>query len=218
MKNLLLLLLALGTPLSLVAQAQFQVEAQRARIDTERSQAQQQFAAQEIACYRKFAVNDCLLANREIRRERLADLRRQELVLNDAERKRRASDRVRSLEDRNAGRNDRQDAADRAESLERYRQRKADIEEKAAQRAAKEGSAATRTPSAAHGSESVDGPAGKSPPPRSVRRAAKSVPPHDTLEAQRSYDERQRAAQARRDRVQQRLAEPGRAQPLPVPP
>lgn len=218
MKASVLMFLALAAPLSVLAQAQAVVDAQRARIDIERSQAEQQFAAQEVACYRKFAVNDCLLANRADRRERLADLRRQELVLNDAERKRRASERVRSLEDRNAARNDAQEAAERAESLERFRQRKADLQEKAAQRAAKQASEPSRTASGALPSGGAGGHGGKSSPPPSVRREARPVPPHDTQAAQRNYDERQREAQERRERVQKRLDEPGRAQPLPVPP
>jgi colicin import membrane protein len=46
------------------------------------------------ACYQRFAVNDCLLDSRRARREVMADLRRQEVSLNDAQRKRRAAEQL----------------------------------------------------------------------------------------------------------------------------
>lgn len=214
MKVYFLLLLAVAAPLSVLAQTEAAVDAQSARIGAERNLVQQQFAAQEVACYRKFAVNDCLRANRAHRRDRLADLRRQELALNDAERKRRASEHVRSIEQRDAARDHAEEAAGRTESLERYRQRAADSQEKAAQRAAKQAS----EPKLAASSPVRSSGALRQPPTPAARREAKPAAPRDTQEAQRSYAERQREAQERRERVQKRLAEPGRGQPLPVPP
>jgi colicin import membrane protein len=74
--------------------------AERTRIEAERRQVAQRFAAQEKACYGKFGVTDCIDAARKTRREALADLRRQEVALNDAERKDRAARRLRELEQR----------------------------------------------------------------------------------------------------------------------
>lgn len=64
---------------------------QRAWIAQTRARYQAQFDAQERVCYQRFAVNDCLNDSRRTRREVMADLRRQEVLINDAQRKRRAA-------------------------------------------------------------------------------------------------------------------------------
>lgn len=64
---------------------------QREWITRTREKYQVQFNAEEIACYQRFAVNDCLHDNRRTQRAVMADLRRQEILLNDAERKRRGA-------------------------------------------------------------------------------------------------------------------------------
>lgn len=67
---------------------------ERERIRQTRATQQAQFTAQEAQCYSRFAVNDCLIAVRAHRREILADLRRQEISLNDAQRKRRGAEQL----------------------------------------------------------------------------------------------------------------------------
>ena len=67
---------------------------ERERIRQTRATEQSQFEAQEVECYRRFAVNDCLVEVRSRRREVLGDLRRQEISLNDAQRKRRAAEQL----------------------------------------------------------------------------------------------------------------------------
>ncbi len=64
---------------------------QREWIEQTRARYQAEFRKQEIACYQRFAVNDCLLESRRTERELMADLRRQEILINDAQRKRRAA-------------------------------------------------------------------------------------------------------------------------------
>ena len=64
---------------------------QRAWIAQTRVRYQVQFDAQERACYQRFAVNDCLHDSRRTEREVMADLRRQEILINDTQRKRRAA-------------------------------------------------------------------------------------------------------------------------------
>ncbi len=77
-------------------------QAERARIERSRQLLDAEFAVQERNCYTKFAVNDCLLAERARRRAALADLRRQENLLNDAERRRRAAEQIHRLEQKAA--------------------------------------------------------------------------------------------------------------------
>ena len=67
---------------------------QRTWIANKRASYDLQFKAQEIACYQRFAVNDCLIDSRRTQREVMADLRRQEILINDAERKRRGAQQL----------------------------------------------------------------------------------------------------------------------------
>ena len=75
--------------------------------DVERSRIEQERAAEmlrqqqvESACYQRFAVNDCLLESRVKHREVMADLKRQEINLNDRERRLRSSEQLRRIEDK----------------------------------------------------------------------------------------------------------------------
>ena len=67
---------------------------ERQRVSESRAAGLARFAAQEAGCYQRFAVNDCLAEVRRARRELLADLRRQDLSINDAQRKRRGSEQL----------------------------------------------------------------------------------------------------------------------------
>lgn len=67
---------------------------QRAWIADTRATYNAQFRAQEIGCYQRFAVNDCLIESRRTEREVMADLRRQEILINDTQRKRRGAQQI----------------------------------------------------------------------------------------------------------------------------
>ncbi len=69
-------------------------QAERERIRQTRASQQALFTSQEVQCYARFAVNDCLIAIRVRRRAVLGDLRRQEILLNDMQRKRRGADQL----------------------------------------------------------------------------------------------------------------------------
>jgi colicin import membrane protein len=210
MKALLICLALAAGVLPVLAQTESAVEVERARIAAERSQADTRFAAQERACYRKFAVNDCLQAARSQRREVLSDLRRQELSLNEAERKGRAAERVRGIDERNSAQQQEDSAAQRAESVARRREKQEELAARAAERARDHASAPARA------ARTQDAARERQP----ASRAAKEPPSHDTAEALRQSRERQQEAQERRERVAKRLAEPPNpnVKPLPVPP
>ncbi|MDO5693143.1 MAG: hypothetical protein Q4G70_11825 [Pseudomonadota bacterium] len=74
------------------------LEGERARVAATREAVQQRFHDAELACWRRFAVNDCVRRARLERRGKLADLRQEELLLNELERKRRTEERLRQLE------------------------------------------------------------------------------------------------------------------------
>lgn len=75
-------------------------EAERQRIDRERNAEMDRQRQVEAACYQKFMVNDCLLESRVRHREVLADLKRQEINLNDRERRLRSSEQLRRIEEK----------------------------------------------------------------------------------------------------------------------
>lgn len=75
---------------------------ERARIAAERRAVDERYAAEQAECRQRFAVTGCLDEARAHRRAAQADLKRQELVLDDAERKRRASERLQAVERRRA--------------------------------------------------------------------------------------------------------------------
>lgn len=76
---------------------------QRDGIAQQRTAAQQRYDEQEFACWRRFAVNDCLRAARLQRRQVLDRLRQQDLRLNDAERERRTRKRLRAIGEKQGG-------------------------------------------------------------------------------------------------------------------
>ena len=210
MKAFLIGLVIAAAVLPVAAQTGTGAEAERARIGAERRLADARFAAQEVACYKTFAVTDCLKAARSQRRELLSDLRRQELSLNDADRKRRAAERVRSIEDRNSAQQQEDKAAQRAEAVQRQREKKEDLAKRAIERAQAEAPAPKRSSSTQK--ESRDRQA--------TVRTAREKKSHDTADELRRSQERQQEAQERKERVARRLAEAGKSgvKPLPVPP
>ncbi|WP_326533964.1 hypothetical protein [Pseudorhodoferax sp.] len=92
-----------------------QLAAERARIAGERSRITERFVQEERACHQRFAVTDCLNRNLEWQRAALADLRRQEILLNDSERQRRAAERMDRLDEKTQSRAAEQAARPHAE-------------------------------------------------------------------------------------------------------
>lgn len=77
-----------------------EIAAERARISEARTRIDARFALEEQACHQRFAVNDCLNRNLAWQREELGALRRQEILLNDSERQRKAAERLERLQDK----------------------------------------------------------------------------------------------------------------------
>lgn len=87
---------------------------ERARVADKRSQLEARFAAEEVACQAKFFVNACLNNIRPRQREALADLRRQDILLDDAERKRKAAEQLEKIEEKGSEQR-KQEAAEKAQ-------------------------------------------------------------------------------------------------------
>ncbi|MDP2001040.1 MAG: hypothetical protein Q8K22_15810 [Rhodoferax sp.] len=89
---LVLMLLILSSALSAaqdvnIAAKSLDISVERARIQSERDVGESRFGEQTAACYAKFAVTDCLQEVRLRRRQLNDELRRQTVVLNDMERR-----------------------------------------------------------------------------------------------------------------------------------
>jgi colicin import membrane protein len=192
------LLLAL-LPLAAAAQDAREIAAERQRIQDERSRIEAAFLDEQKDCYQRFAVTGCIQAARARRREVMSDLRRQEIGLNDLERKQRTAERLRELEDK--------EVQQRRELEER---RAKGQEEQAArdQREAEKAQKATQAASAAQA--------------RAAARAGKQPAPKQAIDGpanQQRYEQRMEEAREHRAKVEQRAAQSGKApRPLPVPP
>jgi colicin import membrane protein len=142
MKRLFVALAILGTAALAFAQEEDpQVKAERARITAERNKAEAVYRAEEKECYGKFAVTDCTKAAKAKRRGILADLHRQEVSLNDAQRKRQAAEHLRELEERQSAKRQQERADNEAKALADHKAREARAAEKAANRASNASSA-----------------------------------------------------------------------------
>jgi hypothetical protein len=210
MKKLLLVLATLILPLALHAQDEQAEAAQRSRIAAERAQAEAVFREKEKACYARFAVNDCLAEAKAQRRQVLADLRRQEVTLNDAQRKRKAAEHLRAIEERSSPEKQQREAQQRDKSLADRQDREAAAARKAADRAASQASAPAN---AAQRQEQV------------VRRqaeasAARNERAEEAAQNLKRRQQRLAEAQERKASLDKRLAERKKpaAKPLPATP
>jgi colicin import membrane protein len=125
------------------AEAPRSIDAERARINAERARLEAGFLAEDAECYKKFAVNSCLGKVNERRREVMGDLRRQEILLNDEERRIRGAEQIRKTEEKASPENQ-QEAADRrakaaADYQSRLEREKKKNEDRAAAKAAEQG-------------------------------------------------------------------------------
>jgi len=73
---------------------------ERSKVAAERARLEAGFQAEEAACKSRFAVNSCLQEIRTRRNEAMADLRRQDILINEADRKVRAADQIQKTEDK----------------------------------------------------------------------------------------------------------------------
>ena len=79
---------------------QLERTAERSRITAERQKLEADFKAAEAVCYRKFFANSCREKLLPPYRERLADLRRQDILINEVERKNSAADQLLKTEEK----------------------------------------------------------------------------------------------------------------------
>jgi colicin import membrane protein len=121
---------------SFSAQSQQSNNAERLRINDERTALEARFNLENAACYKKYLVNRCLDEVKLKHRDALADLRRQEISIADQERKAKGAAQVKKTEDKDSPEKQQQAADKRAESLKDSEARTARDEQKNATRSA----------------------------------------------------------------------------------
>lgn len=194
---------------------------ERQRIAQERSSLKAQLAQQRQSCYQELAVNACLNEARDQHNEKTRDLKRQEVSLNDAQRKRAGADRLRAIEERNSPEAQLKQAQQRGTALESSAKREQQRQEREISRQAKR-NMATQT-----GSQTISQdmetpkPEAKLAAPSSALQPALPKPSQSAPDAANAERKRQNAAQRekeaqeRRARMQDREAK--RKKPLSAP-
>ncbi|WP_426146188.1 hypothetical protein [Polaromonas sp. DSR2-3-2] len=99
------------------------IDAQRSAIAAERGSLEAGFLSEDAACYKKFAVNNCLENVNARRRAIMADLRRQEILLNDEQRKSKAEQQIRKSQEKSSPESMQQDSDRRIKAVEDFRSR-----------------------------------------------------------------------------------------------
>jgi colicin import membrane protein len=99
------------------------IDAQRGAINAERTRLEAGFFTQDVACYKKFAVNSCLGDVNMRRREAMAALRRQEILLNDEERKAKGTEQIRKTEEKSSPEKLQEAADSRNKAVQDYQER-----------------------------------------------------------------------------------------------
>lgn len=206
----LLLIPVVASAQSVAAGGSLSSKEERARIQADRAQAQTRFAREEAACYQKFAVNDCINEARVRRREILADLRRQELSLAEADRKRAGADQIRRIEDKSGSDQPRPPQARRER-----RQETLDVRDQGVGRLVDQSPTVRSEPSARLDSALVDKQKNANNKARQRQQRASEA----AVDQQR-YDKKQKAAAERKAQRDKRLAERKKplANPLPAAP
>ena len=179
------------------------VAGELARIQSERKLVEAHAAVDEAGCYQRFAVNDCLRDVRAKRRAFLQDLRRQEISINDAERKARGAAQAQRADDQQAARSD----AAAQPSTPLFRQPSTPSGKAVPADTSQGGSPSTAE--TAHTAKPA------SPPARTV---APRKPPPDPVKAGIRYAQKQKDAAERRAKQDARNATRKKPASPPLPP
>ena len=103
--------------------ASSRIDSERTKIMAERSRLEADFLTEDRACYKRFAVNACLGKVNTRRRQAMADLRRQEILLNDEERKTSGLEQLRRTEEKSSPEKLQEASQQRAKAVEDYQSR-----------------------------------------------------------------------------------------------
>lgn len=183
-------------------------DAERSGITVERARLEAGFLTEDAGCYKRFFVNNCLDDVNTRRREALATLRTQEVVLNEQERKMKGAEQIRRIEEKSSAENQQRDADQRAKAASDYESRLAGQKEKQQ----------SRTNAQAAEQANGEARAGRLQANQQKKQARSAKQAAEAAEAAR-YEARQKEAEERRAqnaREQLQRAKPA-AKSLPLP-
>ena len=183
-------------------------DAERTRIAAERARLDAGFLTEDAACYKKFFVNSCLDDVNSRRREALATLRTQEILLNEQERKMRGAEQIRRIEEKSSAENQQREADQRAKAASDYESRLAGQKEKQQSRANAQAAEQANA-------EARSGRLQANQQKKQVRSAKQAAEAAETAR----YEARQKEAEERRAqnmRARLQRTKPS-SQPLPLP-
>ena len=184
-------------------------DTQRLAIDAKRQQLQSGFAAEDAVCYSRFAVNNCLRDVDARRKASLADLRRQDVVLNDQERKRRGAEEIQRIETKQTGVSQQELAEKRAKIFSEYELRTQAFDQRQREKKSNADVERAAIQASANRLKTAEAKA-------EARRRKQADAPH---EAAKSRARQFEAEKRRAEHAQQQAAnQPDRAKSLPVPP
>ena len=189
--------------------AQTGSDADRLRISAERSKLEATFTREDTACYKRFLVNNCLDEVKIRRRDALADLRRQEIVLNDEARKAKGAEQLQKIEDKSSPEKLQLEADKKAQAVKDFADTMARDKQKNADRITLQaGEKANAEAAASRVKNNQD---------KQARAASKQAAATEEL---RKYNERQAQAKERQARYARDKASQAKtpAQPLPAQP
>ena len=184
-------------------------EAQRVAIDAKRQQLQSGFAAEDAICHTRFAVNNCLRDVDARRTASLADLRRQDIFLNDQERKRRGAEEIRRIESKQTGVSQQELAEKRGKIFSEYELRTQAFDQRQREKKSNADVERAAIQASANRLKTAEAKA-------EARRRKQADAPY---EAAKSRARQFEAEKRRVEHAQQQAAkQPDRAKSLPVPP
>ncbi len=190
------------------ATAQVVRDGERDRINTQRARLDAGFTAEYIACYKKFLTNKCL-AEVKVRRDAvMADFRRQEISLDQQERKEKGAEQIRKTEEKSSAEKQQEAANKRATALKDNEARLEQEKQKVADRATMQSNEKSNTDAAANRLKNSQQKADS----RKSKQAA-------SAEQVRKFNERLEKAKERQARYARDLANQTKppANPLPKP-
>jgi len=192
------------------------VAAERDRIKTERAAADKKHQDAQKACRAKFAVNDCLDQARREHNVVAQELKRQEHVLNEAERKRKGAAAQKRIDEKNSPEAQRQAEEKRVKALAEQKEREAKATDKAAKHAADEADKEKRVPRPAKSAKGDPAPQGGVRAPQSA--ASHGPTSQETAKNRAEYEQRQEEAAKHKADVEARNAQRKKPAPADLPP
>ena len=190
------------------AQPQASNDAERLRISNERVVREAAFSREDSACYQKFLVSSCLDEVKLRRQDVLADLRRQEILLNDQERKDKGAAQVKKREDKDSPDKQQQSADKRAEALKDFDERMVRDQQKIAGRVGSEANEKTKLQERASRIKSAQD--------KQVSRATQQAAASEEVKKYQQRIEKSQERQAKLAKEKANQPKPS-ANPLPIP-